>query len=91
MSRSEIVTAVFPSLRYATGAVDWFRNQGTIPDAITIMALPPGEAARPTRPGDNRRTGLSWVVGIDVSRSPITRQLALEAMKREGGRIKPST
>lgn len=87
MSTSNIVAAVFDSVRNATGAVDWFRNQGTVPDAITITALPPGEAPRPTQSGDNQRTGLSWFVSVDVGRAPVTKQIAAETMKREGGKI----
>lgn len=87
MSDKDTVTAVFTSIRYATAAVDWFRNQGTIPDAIGIMALPPGESPRPTRAGDNQRTDLSWRVSVDTSRAPFGPRLAMETMKREGGRL----
>jgi hypothetical protein len=89
MSTSNIVGATFDSVRYATGAVDWFRNQGTDPDAITIMALPPGGRPRPTQAGDNQRADLSWYVSVDLDRAPITRQIAVETMKREGGKISP--
>jgi hypothetical protein len=87
MSEKNNVTAVFGSVRYATAAVDWFRNQGTDPDAIGIMALPHGEPARATRPGDNRRTDLSWIVSVDLNRTPFGRTIAAETMKREGGKL----
>jgi hypothetical protein len=87
MNDRDRVSAVFDSVRYATAAVDWFRNQGTDPDAIGIEALAPGQAPRATRPGDNRRTDLSWRVSIDVSRAPFGKQLAVETLKREGGKV----
>ena len=87
MSDRDEVSAVFDSVRYATAAVDWFRNQGTDPDAIAIEALAPGERPRPTRPGDNLRADLSWRVTIDTNRAPFGRRLAVETFAREGGRI----
>ena len=89
MRNTSIVAATFETVRNATAAVDWFRNQGTDPDAIGISALPPGEQARTPRPGDNRRTDLAWVVTIDLNRAPVSRQIAIEALKRQGGKISP--
>jgi hypothetical protein len=87
MSESDIVIATFTAVRNATAAVDWFRNQRVDPQAISIMALPPGEQARPTQPGDNRRTDLAWQVSIDLRRSGIDRRVAVETMRREGGSV----
>jgi hypothetical protein len=87
MTESNIVAATFDAVRDATAAVDWFRNQGTDPEAIGISALPPGERPRAPRPGDNHRTGLAWLVTIDLKRAPVSRRIAIETMKREGGKI----
>jgi len=87
MSDREEISAVFDSVRNATAAVDWFRNQATDPDAISIAALTPGQPPRPTRAGDNLRTDLSWRVTIDVSRAPFGKRLAVETFKREGGKV----
>jgi hypothetical protein len=87
MSDSNVVWARFDNVGTANAAVDWFRNQGTLPDSISIAALPPGAALRQPRSGDNRRTDLVWVVSIDVDAAPLTKKLAVETMKREGGKI----
>jgi hypothetical protein len=86
MSDVDEVSAVFDSVRYATAAVDWFRNQATDPGAISILALPPGRPPRPTQSGDNQRADLSWLVSIDVNRAPFGKRTAIETFKREGGR-----
>jgi len=87
MSEGERVSAVFGTVREATAAVDWFRNQGTDPAAIAIEALTPGQAPRPTRAGDNRRNDLSWIVTIDTDMAPFGRRLAAETFVREGGKV----
>jgi hypothetical protein len=87
MSNVNVVTAVFDSVRCATAAVDWFRNQGIDPSAIGIMAQSTGENPRPTRPGDNGRSDLSLIVTVDLDRVPLSKQLVVETMKREGGKI----
>ena len=87
MSTSNIVSASFPSARYATAAVDWFLNQAIDRNALTVDVVPPGAPPRPPRPGDNRRTDLEWRVSIDLNRTKLGKQIALETMRREGGRI----
>ena len=82
-----LVAATFSMLRYATGAVDWFRNQGIEADAIIIAAqTPQGELREPQR-GDNARSDLQWVVALDLDASRFGRTQALETLRREGGTI----
>lgn len=88
MSDGDRISAVFDAVRNATAAVDWFRNQGTDPSAIAVEALEPGRAPRPTQPGDNARSGLSWMVTIDVKRAPFGTRTAIETFAREGGKVK---
>jgi len=87
VKNSTNVSARFGSAREATAAVDWFRNQRTDPSAIAVAVAAPGEAARPTRAGDNRRTDLAWFVSVDLTIAPVARRIAIETMKREGGKI----
>lgn len=87
MSRSNVIAATFGAVGNATAAVDWFRNQAVDPDAIGILAVAPGEKPRRTQPGDNQRPDLSWIVSIDLDRARLTKQIATETMKREGGKI----
>ncbi|HLW38263.1 MAG TPA: hypothetical protein VKR99_07520 [Candidatus Eremiobacteraceae bacterium] len=87
MARNNFVAATFPLLRYATGAVDWFRNQAIAPDAIVIAAQPPQGGLRLPQRGDNMRSDLKWVVALDLDAAAIGRQQALETLQREGGVI----
>ena len=74
-------------MRYATAAMDWFRNQAIPSDAIGIMALTPDKKLRAPQAGDNRRADLQWIVSLDLSRAKIERRVALETMRREGGSV----
>jgi hypothetical protein len=87
MARSNIITASFASARDAAAAVDWFGNQRTPPDAVRIHVWAPGENPRPTRAGDNQRADLTWLVSIDVDRAGLRKRIAMETMKREGGKF----
>lgn len=84
-----MVAATFSMLRYATGAVDWFRNQAIEPSAITIAAQPPRGKLRLPQAGDNRRDDLTWVVALDLDAAKISRDVALDTLRREGGKILP--
>ena len=82
-----LVAATFPILRYATGAVDWFRNQGIDADAIVIAAQTPhGELRAPQR-GDNARDDLRWIVALDLNAAKLGRAQAAETLQREGGKL----
>ncbi len=81
------VAAVFPMLRYATGAVDWFRNQAIEPDAIIVAARQPNGDLRPPQRGDNLRSDLEWIVALDLDAARIERAVALATLQREGGSI----
>ena len=87
MSASNVVTATFPSARFATAAVDWFLNQAVDRAAIAVSVRQPGGAMRPPKPGDNRRTDLEWRVSFDVDKTRIAKRTAVETMRREGGTI----
>jgi hypothetical protein len=87
MTQADVVAAQFTQMRYATGAIDWFRNQGIDPAAIGAYAVPPGGQPRAPRAGDNRRDDLTWIVSLDLSRAQIERRVAIDAMKREGGTL----
>jgi hypothetical protein len=87
MSKSNYIAASFPLLRYATGAVDWFRNQAISPDAIVIAAVPPDGQPRAPQRGDNERTDLTWIVALDLDTARIPRAVAQAALIREGGKI----
>jgi hypothetical protein len=86
MSKDNYVAASFPIMRYATGAVDWFRNQAIDPDAIVIAAVPPDGRARAPQRGDSARTDLTWIVALDLDAADIPRSVALATLKREGGK-----
>ena len=85
MARTNFVAATFPILPYATGAVDWFRNQGIDADAIVIAAQPPQGGLRAPQRGDNMRSDLKWVVALDLDAAKIGKAQALETLRREGG------
>ena len=87
MARTQFVAALFPILRYATGAVDWFRNQAIDPDAIVIAAQSPQGDLRAPQRGDNMRTDLKWVVALNLDEAKIGRAQALATLQREGGVI----
>ena len=87
MPQDNVVAAVFPILRLATGAVDWFRNQAIDPQAIIIAAqLPDGSLRLPER-GDNMRTDLKWVVGLNLDAVRFDKTVALDTLRREGGTL----
>jgi hypothetical protein len=87
MHERTLVAASFDVLGQATGAVDWFRNQGTSPDAILIAAVPPGEKPRAPQRGDNRRTDLRWIVALDLDAAPVAYRQAADTLQREGGAL----
>ncbi|MDQ6825058.1 MAG: hypothetical protein M3007_06305, partial [Candidatus Eremiobacteraeota bacterium] len=66
MSKGNYVAASFPLMGYATGAIDWFRNQAIDPDAIVVAAVPPGGQPRAPQRGDNARSDLRWIVALDL-------------------------
>ena len=85
MNNSNIVSARFATSGSATAAVDWFLNQGIDRSALVVEVVPRGERRRPPRAGDNRRTDLEWTVSVDVDSAKLSKRLAIETMKREGG------
>jgi hypothetical protein len=87
MHERRLVAASFDVLGQATGAVDWFRNQGTDPDAILIAAVAPGEKPRAPQRGDNRRTDLRWIVALDLAAAPVAYRQAADTLQREGGAL----
>ena len=87
MGKQDAVAASFASAGDATAAIDWFRNQAIEPDAIAVWAVPPGGRPRAPGPGDNARDELSWIVSLDLRKAKIARNLAIDAMRREGGTI----
>jgi len=87
MSRSNVVTARFASSRAATAAVDWFLNQSIDRESVSVQVVPPGERPRAPRSGDNRRSDLAWLVRIDADRARLSKRIAVETMKREGGAL----
>ena len=87
MAQPQVIAARFAQMRYATSAIDWFRNQGIDASAIGAFAVPPGGQPRAPRPGDNQRDDLTWIVSLDLARAKINRRVALDAMKREGGTL----
>ena len=86
MGKSDYVGASFSHLRYATGAIDWFRNQAIAPAAILVAAVPPDGRPRPPRRGDNERSDLRWIVAVDLNAARIPRAVALATLRREGGK-----
>lgn len=87
MAQPQVIAARFAQMRYATSAIDWFRNQGIDAAAIGAFAVPPGGQPRAPRPGDNQRDDLTWIVSLDLARAKINRRVAIDAMKREGGTL----
>lgn len=89
MAKESIVGATFSQLSQATGAVDWFINQGTNRDAIIVAAMPPGGRPRAPQRGDNQRSDLTWIVGLDLDTAGIGRTVATDTLRREGGKLMP--
>lgn len=87
MARPRTITATFATPRAATAAIDWFLNQAIDRDAITVSVIAPGEQARPSRSGDNRRADLTWVVAVDTERARLPLTIVNETMRREGGKL----
>jgi hypothetical protein len=81
------VGARFPNMRFATAAIDWFRNQAVAPEAIGIFAITPDHKIRPPQVGDNRRSDLQWIVSLDLARANLDKRVATEALRREGGAL----
>jgi len=54
---------------------------------VSVLVAAPGEPSRPPRSGDNRRSDLEWTVRIDSDRAGLSKRIALETMKREGGSL----
>lgn len=87
MASANFVAATFSLLRYATGAVDWFRNQAIESEAIVIAARTPGGGWRLPQRGDNARPDLQWLVALDLDAANVGKEQALETLRREGGDI----
>lgn len=81
------IGARFRTMRDATAAIDWFRNQAIDSGAIEILAITAEHKLRPPRAGDNRRTDLQWIVAVDLARAKLNRSVALAALRREGGTL----
>ena len=86
MGKGNYVAASFPFMRYATGAIDWFRNQAVDPKAILVAAVPRDGQPRAPQPGDNERTDLRWIVAVNLDAARIPRSVALDTFTREGGK-----
>jgi hypothetical protein len=87
MKSNGILSARFATLRQATAAVDWLRNQAVHPDVISVDVLAPGLGARAPQRGDNLRADLRWIVSVDVDRAPLSARVAADALRREGGKL----
>lgn len=87
MSKGNYVAASFSLLRYATAAIDWFRNQAIDPDAIIVAAVPPDGRPRAPQRGDNMRADVTWIVALDLDAANIRRDVAIAALRREGGKL----
>jgi hypothetical protein len=87
MSKGNYVAASFSLLRYATAAIDWFRNQAIDPNAILVAAVTPDGQSRAPQRGDNMRTDVRWIVALDLDAAHIRRDVAAAALKREGGKL----
>lgn len=85
MDKGDYVAASFPILRYATGAIDWFRNQAIDAQAIAVAAVGPDGTLRAPQRGDNSRADLQWIVALDLRIARIPRSVALATFTREGG------
>jgi hypothetical protein len=86
MHKGNYVAASFPLMRYATGAIDWFRNQAVDPSAILVAAVGPDGRPRAPQRGDNARTDLRWIVAIDCDAARIAPSVAAATLQREGGK-----
>ncbi|MBV8203744.1 MAG: hypothetical protein JOY87_06490 [Candidatus Eremiobacteraeota bacterium] len=86
MNQGNYVAASFPLLRYATGAIDWFRNQAIDANAIAVAAVTPDGTMRAPQRGDNLRSDLEWIVALDLSKARIPRAVAVATFAREGGK-----
>jgi hypothetical protein len=86
MNKGNYVAASFPLLGYATGAIDWFRNQAIDANAIAVAAVAPDGRLRAPQRGDNERNDLQWIVALDLSKARIPRAVALATFAREGGK-----
>ena len=87
MNKGNYVAASFSLLRYATAAIDWFRNQAIDPVAIAVAAVPPNGRLRAPQRGDNMRADIKWIVGLDLDAAKIRRDVAVAALRREGGKL----
>jgi hypothetical protein len=87
MGTSDYVAASFVFLESATGAIDWFRNQAIEPSAILVAAVPPDGRLRAPQAGDNARRDLRWIVALDLDAARISRTVALDTFRREGGKV----
>jgi len=87
MSKGNYVAASFSLLRYATAAIDWFTNQAIDPDAIIVAAVPPDGQPRAPQRGDNMRADVTWIVALDLDAAKIRRDVAIAALRREGGKL----
>ena len=86
MNKGNYVAASFSLLRYATAAIDWFRNQAIDPDAIVVAAVPPDGQPRAPQRGDNMRADIKWIVALNLDAANIRRDVAVAALRREGGK-----
>jgi hypothetical protein len=86
VDKGNFVAASFPLMRYATGAIDWFRNQAVDPGAIAVAAIGPDGKLRAPQRGDNSRDDVQWIVAIDLRAARIPRAVALATFTREGGK-----
>lgn len=87
MNKGNYVAASFPLLRYATAAIDWFRNQAIDPGAIIVAAVPADGPPRAPQRGDNMRADVTWIVALDLPAARIRRDVAVAALRREGGKL----
>jgi hypothetical protein len=87
MTQGNYVAASFSLLRYANGAIDWFRNQAIDPDAIIVAAVPPDGQPRAPQRGDNMRADVTWIVALNLDAAKIRRDVAIAALRREGGKL----
>ena len=90
MATATVISGSFPSSRSATAAIDWFLNQAIDRDAISVGVVGPDGQSRSPRPGDNRRTDLTWVVSVDAGMARLRPSIVSETIKREGGKISKS-
>ncbi len=92
MGTGTYIAAAFTLLRDATAAIDWLRNQGVAPHRIQVAVRDPGDGGlRPPARGDERRSDLTWFVGIDPQAAGLPVSVIRDALQREGGRLLPTT